>query len=80
MKIRILSFSRLDEYLYEHGMEDKFEEGYDTMTDEQFRYLNEKIEGGWSFSSWEDFVEHFNADSDLAPVPSEHILRVFPND
>ena len=46
MKIRILSFSRLDEYLYEHGMEDKFEEGYDTMTDEEFRYLNEKIEGG----------------------------------
>ena len=80
MKIRILSFSRLDEYLYGHGMGDKFEEGYDTMTDEEFRYLNEKIEGGWSFDSWEDFVEHFNADSDLAPVPSEHILRVFPND
>lgn len=80
MKIRVLSFSRLDSYLYEHDMEDRFEDGYDTMTDDEFRELNEKVERGWAFDSWEQFVKHFNADTNLAPVPSEHILRVFPND
>jgi hypothetical protein len=80
MKIRVLSFSRLDSYLYEHDMEDRFEDGYDTMTDEEFRQLNEEIEGGWGFNSWAEFVANFNEDTNLAPMPSEHILRVFPND
>lgn len=80
MKIRILSLSRLDSYLYENDMEDRFENGYDTMTDEEFRQLNEEIENGWSFNSWEEFVANFNEDTNLAPVPSEHILRIFPND
>ncbi len=80
MKIRVLSFERLDSYLYENGQEDRFEDGYDTMTDEEFRQLNEEIEHGWSFNSWEEFVTNFNEDTNLAPVPSEHILRVFPND
>ena len=80
MKIRVLSLERLDSYLYENDMEDRFEDGYDTMTDDEFRELNEKVERGWSFDSWEQFVRHFNEDTNLAPVPSEHILRVFPND
>lgn len=80
MKIRVLSYSRLDSYLYENDMEDRFEDGYDTMTDDEFRELNEKVERGWAFNSWEQFVKHFNADTNLAPVPSEHIIRVFPND
>ena len=80
MKIRILSLSRLDSYLYEKGQEDRFEDGYDTMTDEEFRQLNEEIENGWCFDSWEEFVANFNEDTNLAPVPSEHILRIFPND
>ena len=79
MKIRVLSYSRLDNYVYEQGLENEIED-YGTLTDEQFRDLNEKIENGWSFKSWDEFVKEFNADSCLAPVPSEHILRVFPND
>lgn len=79
MKIRVLSISRLDSYVYEHNLENEIED-YSLLTDEQFREFNEKIENGWSFESWNEFVKEFNADSNLAPVPSEHILRVFPND
>lgn len=79
MKIRVLSYERLDSYVYKHRLENKIED-YGTLTNEQFRDLNEKLEHGWSFDSWDDFLKEFNADSNLAPVPSEHILRVFPND
>lgn len=79
MKIRVLSVSRLDNYIYEHNLENEIED-YSLLTDEQFREFNEKIENGWSFDSLDEFVKEFNADSNLAPVPSEHILRVFPND
>ena len=79
MKIRVLSISRLDSYVYEHNLENEIED-YSLLTDEQFKEFNEKIEDGWSFESWNEFVKEFNADSNLAPVPSEHILRVFPND
>lgn len=79
MKIRVLSISRLDSYVYEHNLENEIED-YSLLTDEQFREFNEKIENGWSFDSLDEFVKEFNADTNLAPVPSEHILRVFPND
>lgn len=79
MKIRVLSISRLDQYIYKNHLEYKIE-SYSDISDEQFKALNEEIEHGWSFSSWQEFVREFNADSSLAPVPSEHILRVFPFD
>lgn len=80
MKIRVLSCIRLDSYLCKNGMEYKYEEGYDTMSDEEFREYNEKLECGWSFDSWDEFVRNFNADTNYAPLPSEHLIRVFPDD
>lgn len=79
MKIRILSYSRLDAYVYKNNLENEID-NYGSLTDEQFRELNEKLENGWSFNNWDEFVKEFNADGNLAPVPSEHIIRVFQND
>ena len=79
MKIRILSYSRLDAYVYKNNLENEIDD-YGSLTDEQFRELNEKLENGWSFNNWDEFVKEFNADGNLAPVPSEHIIRVFQND
>ena len=76
MKIRVLSISRLDDFVYDNNLEEDFDD-YSDLTDEQFKELNEKLEDGWAFDSWDDFVKEFNADSNLAPVPSEHIIRVF---
>lgn len=76
MKIRILSFSRLDGYVYDNNLKDEIDD-YSSLTDSQFKELNEKLEHGWSFDTWDEFVREFNADGPLAPVPSEHIIRVF---
>lgn len=76
MKIRILSIERLDQYVYKNNLEDVID-NYGDLTDEQFIELNEKLEHGWGFDSWDEFVAEFNADSNLAPVPSEHYIRVF---
>lgn len=76
MKIRVLSISRLEDFIYDNNLEEDFDD-YSDLTDEQFKELNEKLEDGWAFDSWDDFVKEFNADSNLAPVPSEHIIRAF---
>lgn len=74
-KIRILSIQRLDEYVYKNNLEDTLPD-YAQLSDEQFIRLNEEIEKGWAFDTWDEFVREFNADGNLAPVPSEHIIRV----
>lgn len=74
-KIRILSIHKLDQYVYKNNLEDTLPD-YAELSDEQFIRLNEEIEKGWAFNTWDEFVREFNADGNLAPVPSEHIIRV----
>ena len=34
----------------------------------------------WEFNSLKEFENEFNADGNYAPMPSEHIIRFFPNE
>ena len=81
MKVRVITYDA-----YEEWYEEKFREGEGTgitqLTDKDFMEIYNRFndDADWEFDSLEQFANEFNEDGAFAPMPSEHIIRFFPNE
>ena len=76
MKIRVIDNSDWENYCEENNLE----MGVCQLTDKQFMEIYEEAGNDWEFDSLKEFENEFNEDGNYAPMPSEHIIRFFPNE
>lgn len=76
MRIRVIAFSDFENFCEEQ----KISIGITELTDEQFNQIYQQSGQDWEFHSLKDFADEFNTDGPFAPLPSDHIIRFFPNE
>ena len=81
MKVRVIKYSD-----YEEWYEEKFGEERGKiptqLTDAEFMEIYNRFNDDcdWEFNSLQEFADEFNTDGAYAPMPSDHIIRFFPNE
>ena len=79
MKVRVIDYSDYEEW-YEEQLREGKDVPIEELTDEQFMHIYQLSHTDWEFKSLQEFTEEFNTDGPSAPMPSEHIIRFFPNE
>lgn len=72
MKIYIIACEIFDYWLTKNNLDKEVKD----LSDDEFIAICNKYQDGWSFNSWDEYVDAFNRDSPYAPVPSSHYIRV----
>jgi hypothetical protein len=72
MKIYIIAYETFDYWLTKNNLDKEVKD----LSDDEFIAICNKYQDGWSFNSWDEYIDAFNRDSPYAPVPSHHYIRV----